>query len=294
MKIQSIFILFNIILAFFIVIISFFPVLMLGADMASMFWRYYWFLLIAFVFLLGFFNSFFLINRRLYNLLEKEDWPALVHYLEDKILRQGKYTKALVRLLANSYIILSDFPAVINLENRAAMVKTSLVDDYALVFGTARILAKDYLGALRFFEARLISPRRRLREWMHWYVAFSLVLNRRYERAWEEFSRLIRTSEDKVIIGLSSYFLSKSILKALPEKRSALESAAGEGRTMVFKALPQQRDWDRKLSKIRKEVHGMVLSKIFDEAGQWLYTPIDELKEKDLKNEMFSEIFQIK
>ena len=271
MKIQSIFILFNVILIFFIAIICFFPTLILGAELASFLWRNNWVLLLVFISLLVVFDSFYFANRKLYSLLEKEDWPALVHYLEDKVLRQGKYSKRLVLLLANTYIVLSDSSAVLNLENKAAMVKVSLVDDNALVFGTARILGKDFPGAIRFFEAKLSTVKPGLRIWMAWYFAFALLLNRQYEKAKEEFSRLAWSCDDEVITGLSAFILANTIIKALPEYKLALESIIIEGRVRVLKALPQQKDWERALERIKTEVHALVLSKILLETEQWLY-----------------------
>ena len=291
MKIQSIFILFNAILVIFIVLIGFFPTLILGADMASFFWRNNWFLLLVFVFILAAFDVFYFSHRRLYSLLEKEDWPALAHYLEDKIFRQGKYSKRLVRLLANSYIILSDSSAVINLESKASIVKASLVDDNVLVFGTAMILGKDFPGAVRFFEARLGTVKPALRIWVAWYFAFSLLLNRQYEKARVEFSRLVLASDDEVITGLSAFILANTIMKALPEYKLVLESITIDGRNKALKALPQEKDWEREIGRIKTEVHALVLSKILLETGQWLYEGLtgasseasDEPKKKTMR-----------
>ena len=272
MKFQSIFILFNTILLFFIALICFSPVVILGKDVALLFWRSNWYLLLILVSVLAVFDSFYFANARLYRLLEKEDWPALVYYLENKVLGHGKYSKRLVRLLANTYLVLSDSTGVMALENKAAFVKPSLVDDSALIFGTARILAKDVTGAVRFFEARLTTVRPRLRPWISWYFAFALLLDRKYERAYEEFSHLVEVSDNEVITALSAYFLSNSVKKALPDKKQVLESITDQGRERVRKMLPRQEDWNRETARIKTEVHGAVLSKYIDEAGRWLYS----------------------
>ena len=271
MKFQSVFILFNIILVLFIAIVCFFPTLILGADRTGFFWRISWFLPVFLVIILVVFDIFFLVNRRLYSLLEKEDWPALVHFLEDKVLRQGRYSNAAVRLLANTYLVLSDSPAVMSLENKAAIAKPSLVDDNALVFGTARILGRDITGAIRFFESRINTAKPDLRQWVQWYYAFALLLDRRFERAQEEFSRLARISEDGVVAGLSAFFLGNTIGKSLPEMKFVCESSAAEGKDRVLKVLPQRKDWEKEVEKIKTEVHAAVLSKYITEAEVWLY-----------------------
>jgi hypothetical protein len=217
------------------------------------------------------FDVFYLRNRRLYALLEKEDWPALVTYLADRVIRQGKYIPRLVRLLANTYLVLSDSAAVMSLENKAAMAKPSLIDDNALVFGTARVLGRDLAGAVRFFEARQNSVKPGLRQWVCWYFGFSLLLSRQYEKAADEFIRLAEISNDGIITGLSAYFLSTSIKKALPQKSDSLDEAANSGKKRVLKALPTHKNWIKETGRKNTEIYIVVLSQHMEEAGKWLY-----------------------
>jgi hypothetical protein len=217
------------------------------------------------------FDVFYLRNRRLYALLEKEDWPALVTYLEDRVIRQGKYTPRLVRLLANTYLVLSDSSAVMSLENKAAMAKPSLVDKNALIFGTARVLGRDFTGAVRFFEARQNSVNSGQRQWVCWYFGFSLFLSRQYDKAAEEFSRLAEVSNDGIITGLSAYFLSTISKKSAPEKLKSLNEDAIHGKERVLKALPTQKNWTKETGRINGEIHIAVLSQHIEAAGKWLY-----------------------
>jgi tetratricopeptide (TPR) repeat protein len=281
LKFQSVFIIFNILLLIFLVIIFLTPVLFLkGLDagafsqnsaIINIFLRSNWVLMIILASIMAGFDVFYLYNRRLYALLEKEDWPALVNYLEDRIMQKGKYSPRLVRLLANTYLVLSDSPAVMSLENKAAMAKPSLVDDNALIFGTARILGRDIAGAVRFFESRLYSVKPGLRLWVQWYYGFCLLLNRQYEKASEEFSRLAGLSNDGIITGLSAYFLSIIIMKSLPGQKDFTEAAAIKGRERTLNSLPTQKKWIREIGKISAEIHIAVLSQYINEAGQWLY-----------------------
>ena len=272
MKFQSIFILFNTILFFFIVLICFFAVYILGMDYALLFWRSNWFLFLILISILAVFDIFYFTNAKLYSLLEKEDWPALIHYLENRIFGRGKYSKRLVQLLANTYLVLSDSIGVMGLETKVAAAKPSLVDDNALIFGTARILTKDFSGAVRFFEERLHTVRPPLRLWIHWYLGFALLLDRKHEKASEEFSRLVEISDNMVITALSAYFLNNSTKRALPEQKQVFESIPDQGRKKVRKLLPRQEDWNRETARIKTEVHAAVLARYIDEAGQWLYS----------------------
>jgi len=271
LKFKSIFILLNITLLIFMAILVLLPLFMLGPAFSATFWRANWPLMLVLVVLFIGFNSFYLANRRLFLLLEKEDWPALVRYLEDKVIQKGRYSSRLVRLLANCYLVLSDSAAVMSLENKVAIARPALLETNALVFGTARILGKDIFGAIRFFDAHKARVRPGIRDWVHWYHGFALLLDRQYEASGNEFSVLARTSNDAVITALSSYFLSGTIARFLGGKAEEYRELSSAGRERVLKSLPTQNNWSREISRLSTEIHAAALSKYTEETGRWLY-----------------------
>ena len=271
MKFKSIFVLLNLTLLLFLGILIMLPLFIMDSSFIGPFWQSNWpFILILVLLLLGF-NTFYFMNRKLFLLLEKEDWPALVRYLEDVVIQRGRYSSRLVRLLANSYLVLADSAAVMSLENKTAIAKPALVDAYALVFGTARILGKDISGAVRFFAVRKDKVKGEDKEWVRWYHAFALLLDHQFEKAGGEFSLLARVSQDGIITGLSSYFLNGTIAKALPEKERELREISAQGRERVLKALPGVKGWEQEAARMSSEIHAAVLSKYMEETGRWLY-----------------------
>ena len=274
MKFQSlfiIFIIFNIFLISFSVFLGIFPMFLMDSHQFSYFWSSNWYLFIIILIIITVFDFYFLLNRKLYLLLEKEDWPALVHYLENRILRKGKYSPRLVRILANTYLVLSDSAGVISLENRANLANSSLVNNNALLFGTARILGKDIPGAVRFFESKLGKGKKAQHQWISWYYGFALLLNKQYEKASREFSSLASSGKDGIICGLSAYFLDNSISKSLPAHKQVLKATAMEGRDRVLKAFPKHKNWIKETQEIKGEIYTVVLSKYMDETAAWLY-----------------------
>jgi hypothetical protein len=275
-KFKSIIIMFNILLLLFLAALILLPRLMLGVSFslspfAGPFWRVNWSIMLLLTLILAAFNTFYFINRRLFMLLEKEDWPALVRYLEGIVIQRGRYSSRLVRLLANSYLVLSDSPAVMSLENKTAVVKPSLVNANVLVFGTARILGKDISGAIRFFETRKNNVKAGLKDWVCWYHGFALLLNRQFEEAGEEFSLLARLSKDGIITGLSAFFLSDAIVKATGERGQAFGEASSLGRKRVLKSIPALKGWNREASRLSSEIHAAAISRYMGDTGRWLY-----------------------
>jgi hypothetical protein len=243
---------------------------MLGADLAPVFWRSGWPLIVMLVLALVFLNVFFLSRRRLYRLLEREDWPALADYLESVVIRRGRYASRLVRLLANTYLVMSDSAAVTNLETRVAAARPALLEANALVFGAARILGGDPAGAAQFFAARLEKARGGDREWIRWYGGFSRLLDRRFEEAAEEFKALAVSSSDALITGLSSYFLG-STLRKNTDNGEECRRIAGEGADRVRKIIRNPGEWAKEVSKIETGVHAALLRRYIDEAETWLF-----------------------
>ncbi|MCL2373610.1 MAG: hypothetical protein FWC65_00005, partial [Treponema sp.] len=202
MKFKYIFILLNLTLLAFMAVLVLLPPLAAGFSPVGSLWPFILFLAL----ILCAFNIFYLTNRRLFFLLEREDWPALVRYLEDRVIQKGRYSPRLVRLLANSYLVLSDSASVMVLENKTAIAKPALVDANVLIFGAARILGRDISGAARFFETRKDTVKSGIREWTRWYYGFALLLDRQFEKAAGVFSLLAQVSNDGIISGLSAYF----------------------------------------------------------------------------------------
>ncbi|MDR0758821.1 MAG: hypothetical protein LBF74_01755 [Treponema sp.] len=177
MKFKMIFILFNSIILLFLLLVFILPNFFGGTDIAGVFWRSVWPLPVLLALILLGMDIFYRYNYRLFYLLEREDWPALVLYLEDRVTKRGRYSSLLVGLLANTYLVLSDYRAVMSLETKTAIANPGLVDANALIFGTARILGKDYGEAIRFFEGKAVKGKRGTAAWVRWYSGFAQLLN---------------------------------------------------------------------------------------------------------------------
>jgi hypothetical protein len=272
LKFKYLVIIFNILIVFFLCAIALLPIIFLGTGFASTFWRSAWPLALVLALALAGLNVFFALNYRLYMLLEREDWPALVDYLEQKVMGSGRYSPRLVRLLANSYLVMSDSPAVLRLEHKAGIAKPALIEKNALVFGTARILGGDPQGAAEFFQTRLNREKPVDAQWLRWYLGFSYMLAEAFAKSEETFRALAAACDDALITGLSAYFLSV-VLARHSEKSAECRAAAEQGRDRVKKIIKGPLFWKREAAKVETEVHAAVIKKYIDETGDWLFRP---------------------
>jgi hypothetical protein len=264
LKFKLVFAVFNIVLLIFLFLVCFMPFFAFGSGAASYFRRSVWPLALFLVAILAALDAYYLLNRRLFSLLEREDWPALSAYLEEQVLRKGRYSRRLVKLLATTYLVMSDIPAAVGLENRLAIAKPALVERNLLLFGAARILGKDYAGAVRFFSSRA----GRGGDWLNCYYGFALLLDRKLKEAAEQFRPLAAGSADVLVSGLAAWFLADPLRGRTGDSYAAM---AEKGRLRVRQSLKNRAAWDAELGKLETEVHVAVLRKYLVEAGDWIF-----------------------
>ena len=270
MKFKHLIIAFSVIIIVIISVIALLSLLSAGPEFAANF-RYIIIPLLLFMFLLLVcIGIFFLLNYRLFSLLEREDWPALAYYLEQKIFVKNRYNARYVQLLASSYLVISDYNSVLKLENKAMISKPSVVDKNILLFGAARILSARPKEAVAFFISHMGKCRARDRQWVRWYYGFSQLLAGAFNIAEPEFTSLAVSSSDALITGLSAYFLHSSIEK-YSLKSGECRAAAENGRSRVVSALINPGGWKIEAEKMGTEIHIAIIRKYIDEAGKWLF-----------------------
>ena len=287
MKFKYIIIIFSIVIVIIVLATVLMPLLLAEPEFAVSLQQLILPLLISIAFLLICVSLFFIINYRLFSLLEREDWPALSFYLEQKIYVKGRYSAQKVRLLASSYLVTSDYNSVLKLENKAMLAKPSVVDKNVLIFGTARILGGNQKDAAIFFKKYMDKGNNKDKQWIHWFFGFSQLLGGVFSVAEEEFSSLAVSSDNALITGLSAYFLGTSLLKRSPkpeECRFIVENSRGR----IVKALKNINNWIKEADKSANEIHVAIIRKHIDEAGKWLFIPPAPPK-KDMVENVFIE-----
>ena len=218
-------------------------------------------------------SLYFIFNYRLLSLLEKEDWPALAYYLEQQIYTKSRYSGRNVRLLASSYLVISDYKSVIKLESKVHMAKPSLISQNALVFGAARILDGNHQEAVSFYRSNLEKCIKTDKEWVRWFSGFSELLAGLYPAAEAEFSHMAVSSKDAIISGLSAYFLNNHLKKKSFISEKCLK-VSETGRERVIKALKTEAGWNKEVKKAGNDIHIAIIRKYVEEAGKWIFPAV--------------------
>ena len=260
-------------LAVIILLIAVFLPLLLSKGITVMDFRHIILPLFAFIVLLLIGVSiFFFLNYRLLSLLEREDWPALAYYLEQKVYGKKRFTDRNVRLLASSYMVISDFQSVSKLEGKTMHAKPLLVYKNALIFGSAKVLSGKYGEAAFFFLSNINKCNKKDKQWVRWFSGFSHLLGGAFSSAEPEFSSLAVSSNDAIITGLSSYFLFHSIEKS-SSRQAECRHMSENGRDRVMNSLKNISEWNKEVEKLGTNIHAAIIRKYIDAAGTWLFDP---------------------
>lgn len=272
MKIKYLTVAFSIFFIIFVFLIGALPSLLLGPALSASVRNIT--LPISIVLVLGLTSAYvmFVLNYRLLSLLEREDWPALAYYLEQKIFKKGQYSGRNVKLLASSYLIMTDFPSVLNLESKVMPANPSAIEKNILIFSTARILSGNYKDAAHFLKNNFGKDIPKQDQWVRWFYGFCQMLTGAFTQAEEELSSLAISSPDAIVTGLSAYFL-ETCLAGHSMDAAGCRAASEKGRQRVISALKGIENWKRENMKMGTEIYVSIIKKYIEEAGNWLYSP---------------------
>jgi hypothetical protein len=267
MKFKAIFALFNGVLVVSFLLIFFMPLILLGVEAFSIFWDRNWIIALVFLLTMGVLNAYFIVNWGLFRLLEKEDWPRLVSYLEDRILGKNQIRAMPVRMLLNAYLVTSHTDGILALEAFLKKKRPRLVGRFCIQFGIPYLLMKDPVVSEAFFADIPAGANANSRDWMRWNRAFCLLQLSKPDQARMELAHALEGSAGDLVLRLLCLYLLDVLAK--PETEDGVESARSRAE-LRRKFGPEE--MKRKIEKSSDNMEVVVLSKIIEDARQWLYS----------------------
>ena len=271
MKFRTIYILFNVVVVISFLFVFLLPFFLLGPEYSLEFWKGNWYLALVFLLVIAALNVFFAANWKIFTLVEKEDWSSLSVHLVDKIFNKKRYSSRHVGLLVNAYLLQSDVEGIQRLENELAANRLDLLKRNAVLFGVTRLLRNRPEEASEFLKPFLDSKGAEAREWLRFDYAFSLALQKRFVEATPFLTEGLE-SKDAVLCLLSAYLVGSlaAASAATEDNQNELKARAEATRASLKKRFSNQR-WNREVERAKGEIHIVVLSKLIDDAGRWLF-----------------------
>jgi hypothetical protein len=283
MKFRTIFVLFNVVILTSFLFVFFLPVLLLGPGSSAGFWKANWYLALLFLALIGGLNGFFLLNRKTFVLVEREEWGELSAHLVGLMFPKGRFSSSRVRLLVNAYLLMSDIEGIERLEAELSAKRPDLLRKNALLFGVTRLLRSKSEEAEAFFGRYLEAKDVESRPWLRFDYGFSLVLQKRPAEALPYLAEG-SDARDPVLCLLASYLLGSVGASSASEEaeRLSLAARAEAARGRLRKRYSASK-WSREVERAKSEVHIVILARLIDDAGRWLYAEGAETPAKAAK-----------
>ena len=173
MKFKTIFQLFNaiVLLALLMFVIS--SVFLFDGEYAAAYRANIWIAALVFAVLIGILDFYCISNWNLFTLLEKQDWPALLAWLEKRIYRKGELIRPYANLLISTALSLSNHAALRKLENEVRERRPRLMRSLGVSLGIPLLLEDDMEAVSRYFGPLADDERTQRRDWAGWCRAFA-------------------------------------------------------------------------------------------------------------------------
>jgi hypothetical protein len=265
MRFKTIFVIFNIVILCSFLFIFFMPLILLGPDHFGDFFQKNWFIIILFVAALGIFNTYFIRNWYLFQLLEREDWVTLISFLEKRIFQDRSFRRSYIKILINAYLVTSNTAAIMNLKNHISESQPSLIKKFALQFGIPYLLDNKPEESERYFGKLLTERGTKDIDWIRWNYAFSLMQLKQFEGAKSEYERFM-THKSEPILHLLSLYMLNSFPQVDVAMRQKMESNIAD-----FKKKYTPASWEARLERSKGNIQTLIFSKLIADAGDWIF-----------------------
>ena len=266
MKFRLLFIIFNVVILASFLLIFLMPAFVLGWEYTSVFWSTNWPVGLVFLIVLGALNGYFAYNWRVFTLLEREDWDALIGYLETVVLEKKRFTRQRIRILVNAYVVKGRIEKIGDLESFLRDARPNLVPRLAIELGLPHLLSNDgermvgYFGEMKDRE-NVSDP-----VWVRWCYAFALMTAGRYDEAKGELVAVLEETRDPLLRVLTAHMLEpfgsqdEQVAQRVKDEREALRSKLTRDRI------------DRELERQRQNLQVLFLTSRIEEARDWVFT----------------------
>ncbi len=265
MKFKVIFIVFNVIIVLSFLFIFFMPYFLLGWEYTRVFWAGNWPLAAVFVAIIVGLNAYFVSNWKLFGLLEAEDWKGLTAYLERLVFARKKIRSQFVRILINTYVVLSVPEKITELEQFLRSERPKMVPAFAVQFGIPRLLRNDPEEMQEYYGEMKKKRGCADVEWISWTYAFALMLQKKSDEAQEHLLSLCGSTRNPVLSVITLY-----LLDSFANRDENVKSVVDSGRGRIKKKYSHD-TFSREIEKNKTNIQVLVLSRLIKDATDWVF-----------------------
>lgn len=266
MKFKLVFILFNVIIIFSFIFVFLMPLFVLGMDYSTQFWGQNWYLFVLFLVILGGLDGYFVLRWRFFRLLESENWPGLAAWLEHQVFDRGRLTDQNIRFLYRAWLIQGKLSESARLEALLREKKPALLPRYARMLGIRHLLDNNPADLVAYYGAfdQVKGPDA---PWLRFGLALGHAGTGDPARAREVLKALALQDKNRIVQLVSLYMLQGAGGPEPGQAEPELEAAR-----KAFVMALSRKDLEGQRNRRQDDLEILVLGKILDEAGEWVYS----------------------
>lgn len=265
MKFKVIFIIFNVIITLSFLLIFLMPIFLMGFNFFSLLLPQNYIIAAIFILFLILFNTYFLLNWRLFEYFEKEDWNGLKTYLEGIIFSKNKINTKRIKILINAYIMTSNLEGIIKLEKCLMEKQPNKIKDFAIQFSIPYLLSQTPEQAENFFNYLLSLPNLKQKNWIQWNKAFCLMQQNKTENVKNELISLLDTKNDFILKLLTLY-----LLDSYSNNDKNIKDKIKKTVNQYLRQIDKKK-WQKILNKAKNNIEVVILSKVINDASEWFF-----------------------
>lgn len=266
MKFRTLFVLFNVIILISFSFIFFMPLPILGWELALSFWASNWAIALLFASILGALDAYFVLNWKLFSLLEREDWPGLRKLLEGELGRKGTLGLQKTKIFLNACLIGQNPARISQLREVYVTKKVAFLPKVALSLGLPLVL-EGKSGEIEVFFGPLADNRKTGADgpWIRWCLAFARLLDQNGDGARPLLEAGTKDPKQPLLQLLSLYLLD-NLKNRYPEVQALVDR---DRRALASRLTPKE--WEQHIDGLKERVILVLfMEKLIAEARQWL------------------------
>lgn len=265
MRFRVLFVAFNVVLLISFLLIFLMPGFVLGWDYSTVFWQSNWPVAAVFVAVLLSLNLYFVLNWRVFSLLEAEAWEELTDYLEKQMERKKRITRGRARILINAYVVSGRIDRITDLEHFLREHQPDTVPRLAMELGVPHLLSKDANEMADYF-AELVAERKTAQPlWVRWSYGFALMSQTKLDDAHAQLRVVLDESNDLLLQPLAAHMLEPFGTR---DEQTSIRVRETKQK-LAAKYRPER--LARELEKGRHSLHVLVIASRIEDAHRWVF-----------------------
>lgn len=265
MRFRVLFVAFNVVLLISFLLIFLMPGFVLGWDYSTVFWQSNWPVAAVFVAVLFSLNLYFVLNWRVFSLLETEAWEELTDYLEKQMEQKKRITRGRARILINAYVVSGRIDRITDLEHFLREHQPDTVPRLAMELGVPHLLSKDADEMADYFAELVAEPKTAQPLWVRWSYGFALMSQTKLDEAHAQLRAVLDESNDLLLQPLAAHMLEPFGTR---DEQTSIRVRETKQK-LATKYRPER--LARELEKGRQSLHVLVIASRIEDAHRWIF-----------------------